>query len=77
VSFTIQALIGAFRYSPAITEPSYESSKRQEAEDVAEDIVRKVKTQTSSQLFDSYIAQDFLDNVLRGGMPLMLGTSSL
>ncbi|MDE6397868.1 MAG: hypothetical protein K2L51_00950, partial [Clostridiales bacterium] len=46
---------------------------RKEAEEEAERIACKADTRTAYPLFDEYIKQSYFDNVLRGGMPLLLG----
>ena len=51
----------------------YVQSKLEAATSTVKLITNKVKTVTSSSLFDMYSEQSFLDNVLRGGMPLVLG----
>lgn len=63
-------------YSPKVRTPGYTSEMRAAGEDLVQSITQKVATKTASPLFDSYIQQDFLDNVLRGGMPLALGDES-
>lgn len=35
-----------------------------------------VETKTSCKVFDSYIQMNFIDNVLRGGLPINLATST-
>jgi hypothetical protein len=49
-------------------------SKFQENATITHDLLRLVETQTSESMFDSYIQQCFLDNLLRGGYPLMFET---
>ena len=51
----------------------FAAEKRKVAIDLTEGIVQTVKTDTNLKLFDDYIKQDYLDNVLRGGLPLPLG----
>lgn len=41
--------------------------------EVIRQITKSVMTRTSHQLFDEHIQQMFLDNSLRGGIPLILG----
>lgn len=62
-------------YSPKLLKPGYTSKKRAAAQHVVEQITKKVETKTSSPIFDAYVKQDFLDNVLRGGLPIALGDS--
>lgn len=52
---------------------AYIRAKQQEVEALVEDITQKVWTRTASAVFDAYCKQCYLDNVLRGGYPLLLG----
>ena len=61
------------KYSPKLRVPGFVAKKRAIAQSLIESITQKVNTTTSSSLFDAYVAQDFLDNTLRGGMPVILG----
>lgn len=45
--------------------------KEEEARRLIDGLVEVVSTQTSSALFDQYIEQCYLDNLLRGGYPLI------
>lgn len=63
-------------HSPLLRRSGYVNHKREEAEALANGITDKVATKTSSSVFDAYVKQDFLDNVLRGGLPIALGDSS-
>lgn len=64
------------RISPKLRSAGYVEQKRASATQLVEAITSKVSTTTSSQIFDDYIKQDFLDNVLRGGLPIPLGDPS-
>ena len=46
--------------------------KQKEANDVIEGILNEVTSETSFPIFDAYIKQNFMDNLLRGGYPLIL-----
>lgn len=46
---------------------------QKEAEKEAEKIAGRVATHTAFPLFDEYIGQSYFDNVLRGGMPTVVG----
>ena len=61
------------KYSPKLLTPGYTSKKRAAAKKVVQQITQKVETKTGSPIFDAYVKQDFLDNVLRGGLPIALG----
>ena len=64
------------KYSPKLLSPGYTTKKRDAAQKVVQSITKKVETKTGSPIFDAYVKQDFLDNVLRGGLPIALGDSS-
>ncbi len=61
--------------SPKVRQQGFSAKMRKDGSKTMEDITRTVKTSTSNPVFDSYISQDYLDNVLRGGVPLTLGAS--
>jgi len=58
--------------SKQITNSEYLDKKRQEAFDSIEEILEEVTTKTSFPIFDDYIKQNYLDNLLRGGYPMIL-----
>eukprot|EP01041_Mallomonas_annulata_P010553 gene10553-22012_t len=60
--------------SPIILGSNFAQKKRQEASELVEGITAKVDTTTSSPIFNAYIKQSFLDNVLRGGLPTTVGS---
>jgi hypothetical protein len=62
--------------SPQVRRPGYISMKRKEAAALVKQITSLVETKTNSPVFDDYIKQDYLDNVLRGGLPMPLGDPS-
>eukprot|EP01039_Chlorochromonas_danica_P007689 gene7689-8496_t len=62
-------------YLPQVVQPTYAADKRTQARDLVEDMSERVATKTSSAIFDAYIKQDFIDNVLRGGLPIPLGSN--
>ena len=49
------------------------AQKRKEARSLTEVLTQAMKTGSASPNFDGYCRQTFLDNVLRGGFPLVLG----
>ncbi len=57
-----------------LSRQSYVRQKRREANQLADELTDAVSTHTSSPRFDAYTRQTFLDNVLRGGWPLVLGS---
>ena len=77
---TLYSLIGhagsveqVHRERARLSRHSYVQEKRQEANRIAGELTDAVATRTSSPRFDAYTRQTFLDNVLRGGWPLLLG----
>ena len=64
------------KYSPQLRAEGYVAKKRDVAQSLVDAITKRVNTTTSSSLFDAYVAQDFLDNTLRGGLPVVLGDAS-
>ena len=58
---------------PRVSAAGFVSSKRAEGSKLTAMLSEKVKTKTSSRAFDAYVEMDFLDNVLRGGLPYILG----
>lgn len=51
---------------------TYISVKRKEAEEIIFDLTDKINSQTAIQVYDEYIKQSYLDNVLRGGAPFII-----
>jgi hypothetical protein len=77
---TLHAIIGhadraerILREKTRLAQPAYVQQKRQEARQFVEQLTDAVATHTSSPRLDAYTRQAFLDNVLRGGWPLLLG----
>ena len=54
----------------------FAKGKRADAKAAIQSITKQVATRTSFSLLDRYTEQSYLDNALRGGLPLMLGTPS-
>ncbi|UCG01357.1 MAG: cellobiose phosphorylase [Candidatus Heimdallarchaeota archaeon] len=52
-----------------IVNKQYIKEKKDENREIITSITKKVKTKTSLKLFDLYCQQNYLDNVLRGGIP--------
>lgn len=57
-----------------IASGKYIRAKHAEAQTLAADITKAAETKTASREFDLYCRQGFLDNVLRGGYPLVVPT---
>jgi hypothetical protein len=79
-TITLYALIGhaghaerILREKTRLAQPAYVLQKRQEARQLVDPLTDVVATHSSSPRFDAYTRQTFLDNVLRGGWPLLLG----
>ena len=67
----LESFVGTI--SPKVRTPGYAKKKRADGKKLVEDITKSVVTSTSSPIFDDYIKQDYLDNVLRGGLPIAMG----
>lgn len=50
----------------------YVDDKYKEAKALVREITEEINTETSSKVFDEYCRQTYLDNVLRGGYPLLI-----
>lgn len=59
--------------APEYARNGYITRKQIEAEEVIEELVRVIHTESGYPLFDDYLKQNFLDNTLRGGYPLVFG----
>ncbi|MDD5356377.1 MAG: hypothetical protein PHY56_07575, partial [Candidatus Omnitrophica bacterium] len=55
-----------------ITKVNYISQKRKENQDITESLMRNALTVSSLSKFDLYAQGTFLDNVMRGGLPITL-----
>jgi hypothetical protein len=49
------------------------ATKLEEARRIADALTEDVRTESGSKQFDDYCRQNYLDNVMRGGVPLLLG----
>jgi len=56
-----------------IMQEGFVSYKLTRTREVIRQITKTITTRTSHQLFDAHVQQMFLDNSLRGGIPLILG----
>mmetsp|Transcript_27642 Transcript_27642/g.39532 ORF Transcript_27642/g.39532 Transcript_27642/m.39532 type:complete len:1235 (+) Transcript_27642:139-3843(+) len=56
-----------------ITQPGYVMKKFEEARILVDELTASVDTETADHLFNGFVKQTFLDNALRGGLPVMLG----
>ena len=64
------------RRADELSRIDYVDSKQTAAFELADAVTRTVRTATSSRAFDLYVRQCCLDNVLRGGFPLVLPSGS-
>lgn len=53
---------------------AYFEAKLAQARALAETLTAPVRCETADPIFDGYVRQSFLDNVMRGGFPYRLGT---
>ncbi|MGC9357256.1 MAG: cellobiose phosphorylase, partial [Anaerolineae bacterium] len=79
-SLTLHAVVGhvgnvahLHRHQTRMAHAAYLREQRERAEELAQTLTDVIETQTSAPRFDAYCRQTFLDNVLRGGWPLLLG----
>lgn len=78
-SFHIYQLIGQVvnketlkRYFNQMMGPSYFEAKIKEAEELTEELTHVIETKTGHKAFDKYCRYTYMDNVLRGGTPMVL-----
>jgi hypothetical protein len=57
---------------PRVTSSSFPWIKYQQNHQIVRDITTLVETKTSSKRFNAYVENNFIDNVLRGGLPVNL-----
>jgi hypothetical protein len=55
---------------------SYFDLKEQEAKDIIDELLEDVTTTSAEPMFDEYIRQNYLDNLLRGGYPMTIHTTN-
>jgi len=58
------------------TTPGFVPAKIQETRELTVNLTEAIACRTSSDLFDGYSRQTFLDNALRGGWPVVLGSET-
>lgn len=58
-------------YKDKLTNRAYLLSKLEETRSIVDDIAKDVEVHTASQLFDEYSKQNYIDNILRGGYPIV------
>ncbi|MBE6023152.1 MAG: hypothetical protein E7231_07950 [Cellulosilyticum sp.] len=57
--------------------PAYFEMKRKENNDLTEALCKGIMTRTGDKVFDEYCKQTYLDNLLRGGYPMVLGENKI
>lgn len=62
------------RLTRQVTEQGFVAAKRNQNKEISDHIKEYVQTISSSQNFDLYTAHTFLDNILRGGLPISIKT---
>ncbi len=79
-SLTLNAIVGHVRniedvhqQRARLAQSAYLREKRAEANRLSETLTDVVATHTAHPTFDAYCRQTFLDNVMRGGWPVLLG----
>lgn len=55
----------------------YFEAKQKEAEELTEELCKGITTHTASFEFDTYCKYTYMDNVLRGGYPMRLGSNKI
>ena len=76
---TLYALVGHAKDYPILKNrlasftPSYFEEKEMISSQLIETLTEEVSSKTAYPLFDAYIKQCYLDNILRGGYPVQLG----
>lgn len=77
---TVNSLYGMVASFPLIearaanlTSTAFFETSLADARQLAQNLTEPIATKTASPLFDAYCRQTFLDNIMRGGWPLILG----
>ena len=58
---------------PRLQQVEFMAVKIEEERQLAKELISPINTESASAVFDDYCSQTWLDNVMRGGMPLLLG----
>ena len=58
------------------SEKDYFDFKEKESKSIIDKITNDITSSTNQELFDNYMKQNYLDNVLRGGIPYFIDTKS-
>ncbi|KAG5184532.1 hypothetical protein JKP88DRAFT_48182 [Tribonema minus] len=62
--------------APLVSKRGYVSMKHNVATKLTDDLTAVMHTATANPVFDAHVRQMFLDNLLRGGYPIMMGDAS-
>lgn len=79
-TITLESMIGYASNKSLIdafvkkVDKNYFKQKQFENERLIEETLKEIKTETNYPLFDAYLKQTLLDNVLRGGKPMVVET---
>lgn len=83
-TFSLYSVIGQVKdkellkvFIEKIKDKAYFEGKYTEAVGLTEKLCEVIETKTASKTFDAYCKQTYLDNVLRGGYPIVLGEKSI
>ena len=60
-------------WAETLARPGFLQTKHAEALGLTHDLTRPIRTASGDPVFDHYCEQTFLDNLLRGGVPIVLG----
>ncbi len=64
-------------YLKSIQSVDYFENKKQEADQLTQELCDVINTHTASKEFDAYCRYTYMDNVLRGGVPMKLGNNKI
>lgn len=64
-------------FTKKCSQPTYFEQKEGEAVKLTQELCSVIETRTGSKIFDNYCRQTYLDNVLRGGYPIILGRDKI
>jgi len=65
------------KFADKCTGKQYFEEKYLEAVELTDDLCKGIYTKTASSIFDAYCNQTYLDNILRGGYPVILGKDKI
>lgn len=81
-TITLHALTGHAKtydilkdYVNKLIEPNYLEEKQKMSKEIIRDLIQDVDSKTAFPIFDAYVKQNYLDNLVRGGYPEKIGDS--